>query len=62
MAFAICAQQSAPGGFKQRSDLAIGRGDIKYLPIDRRGITNPDMDCIKLEIATFKFGDQKTGW
>ena len=21
-------------------------------------ITNPDMDCIKLEIATFKFGDQ----
>ena len=25
-------------------------------------ITNPDMDCIKLEIATFKFGDQKTDW
>jgi hypothetical protein len=23
-------------------------------------ITNPDMDCIKLGIATFKFGDQKT--
>jgi hypothetical protein len=21
-------------------------------------ITNPNMDCIKLEIATFKFGDQ----
>ncbi len=25
-------------------------------------ITNPDVDCIKLEIATFKFGDQKTDW
>ena len=24
-------------------------------------ITNPDMDCIKLEVATFKFGDQMTG-
>jgi hypothetical protein len=26
-----------------------------------RVITNPDMDCIKLEVATFKFGDQMTG-
>ncbi len=25
-------------------------------------ITNPDIDCIKLEITTFKFGDEKTGW
>ncbi len=24
-------------------------------------ITNLDMDCIKLEVATFKFGDQMTG-
>jgi hypothetical protein len=24
-------------------------------------ITNPDMDCIKLEVATFKFGDQMMG-
>jgi hypothetical protein len=23
-------------------------------------ITNPDMDCIKLEVATCKFGDQMT--
>ena len=24
---------------------------------DNTHITNPDMDCIKLEIATFKFGE-----
>jgi hypothetical protein len=28
---------------------------------DYNCITNPDMDCIKLEVATFKFGDQMTG-
>jgi hypothetical protein len=31
MAFAACARQSAPGGFKQRSNPTIGCGDIEYL-------------------------------
>ena len=35
--FAACARQSAPGGFKRRSDPTIGREDIEYLPIDWRG-------------------------
>jgi hypothetical protein len=32
--------------------------DCQY--IHRQCITNPDMDCIKLEVATCKFGDQMT--
>jgi hypothetical protein len=31
MAFAACARQSAPGGFKRQSNPTIGRGDIEYL-------------------------------
>jgi hypothetical protein len=31
VAFAACARQSAPGGFKRRSNPTIGRGEIEYL-------------------------------
>ena len=32
-----CARQSAPSGFKRRSNPTIGRRDIEYLPTDRPG-------------------------
>ncbi len=38
----------------------IGSRQILQYKKYRTYITNPDMDCIKLEVATCKFGDQMT--
>ena len=53
------------GGIIPRSNKCPGGGEMPPpLPLlqrpgskPARGISNPDMDCIKLEIATFNFGE-----